>query len=105
MTVHVVLCTLSINSRTNGISLGLESCPNILAHTISFSFCAPLSSNNTSASNTQPSFKGLQHTIYLLDLPYIKARTANEVQTPIISIFLLLQIVICFAASQLLEFI
>lgn len=99
MTVYVVLCTLSINSRTNGISVGLESCPNILAHTISSSLCAPLSSNDTSASDIQPSFKGLQHTIYVLDLPHIKTRMANKVQTPIISVFLLLQIVFVFAAS------
>lgn len=79
MTVYVVLCTLSINRRTNGISLGLESCQNILAHTISSSLCAPVSAKNASASNIQLSFKGLQHTIESFYLPHINTSQANEV--------------------------
>ena len=45
-------------------SVGVESCQNILAHTVSSSLCAPLLSKRALASNTQPSFKGSQHTIY-----------------------------------------
>lgn len=93
MTMYVALCILSINSRMNGISLGLESCPNTLAHTISSSLYAPLPSNNALASNSQLSFKGLQHTIYLFDLPHINTNEANEVRTTIISIILLPQMV------------
>lgn len=85
MTVYLVLYILSINSRMNGISLGLESCPNIVAHTISSSLCAPLPSNNALASN-QLSFTGSQHTTYLFDLSHINTNKAIEVQTRIISI-------------------
>lgn len=95
MTVYVVLYTLSINSRMNGISLGLESCPNIVAHTISSSLCAPLPSNNALASN-QLSFTGSQHTTYLFDLSHINTNKAIEVQTRIISIILLPQMVFVF---------
>lgn len=79
MTACVLLFSFSISSRPNSISFGLESCQNILAHTISFLLCILLPSNNALATKSQPCPQGMYYVSNLFT--HINTSKQSEVQT------------------------